>query len=198
MQNLAYNLLPQAPATEHFAGGRVKGSMVQAHIDWVRTHRDRGEVIAFFESIPPAMRSVAPSMWVPFQQMIELDRIAVSEFGKGDIAFMQELGAYSARQNLTGVFRLFQRADVHGFFRRSAQLHNRFHDFGSAAYEELSANEGQLIHRGYLSYSPLYCASAIGFYHECIRLHGGTNVAVWESTCQCRGDETCTFELLWS
>lgn len=56
---------------------------------------------------------------------------------------------------------------------------------------------GRMIHSCYTSYSPLYCASAIGFYRECIHLHGGTKIEVWESACQCRGDASCTFDWTW-
>jgi len=172
--------------------------MVRAHVDWVRDHRDRTEIIEFFEAIAPRMRTVLSATWYPFEDVIELDRVIMDRFGHGDPQFLQELGAYSARQNLNGVYRSFRRDDVHEFFRRSAVLHHQFQDFGNARYAETGATEGRMIHSEYASWSPLYCASAIGFYHECIRLHGGMNVAVWESQCLCRGDATCTFELVWS
>ena len=156
--------------------------MVRAHVDWVRDHRDRNEIIEFYESIRPSMRTLLSAPSVPFEHFIELDRIIIDRFGHGDPHFLQELGAYSAQQ----------------FFRRSAALHDQLQDFATASYRQVSATEAQLIRAGSPSFSPLYCASAIGFYHECIRLHGGKNVAVWESQCQCRGDETCTFELVWS
>jgi hypothetical protein len=198
MPNTARKLRSEIELTERFAGGQVKGSMLRAHIDWVRDHRDRDSVIAFFEGVPPSMRNVLAASWYPFEDAIKLDRIMMDQFGDGDLAFLEELGAYSTRLNLSGVYRSFQRMGVHEFFRRSAVLHAQFQDFGTARYEELGANEGRMIHAGYPSYSPLYCSSAIGYYRECIRLHGGTDVDVWESHCHCRGGETCTFEMLWS
>jgi hypothetical protein len=170
---------------------------VRAHIDWVRDHRDRTEVIEFFEAIPRTIRTVLGASWYPFRDVIELDRVIVDRFGHGEIPFLQELGAYSARQSLSGVYRFLQRSGVHEFFRRSALMHGQYQDFGTADYEELGGGAGRMIHRHYTSYSPLYCASAIGFYRHCIRLHGGMNVAVRESACQCRGEESCTFELEW-
>jgi hypothetical protein len=183
--------------TERFAGGRVKGSMVRAHVDWVRDHRDRDEVIDFFEAVPFTMRNVLVASWYPFEDAIQLDRIIMNRFGDGEPRFLRELGSYSARLNLDGVYRFFQRSGVHEFFRGSARLHAQFQDFGTAEYRELTACEGQMIHAGYPSYSPLYCASATGFYRTCIELHGGKDVDVWESHCQCRGEATCTFEMLW-
>jgi hypothetical protein len=196
MRNTARRIEP-APLAERFEGGRVRGTMVRAHVDWVRDHRDRIEVIEFFEAIPHPMRTVMAASWYSFADMIALDRVIVNRFGHGDLAFLQELGAYSARQNLAGVDRFFQRSGVHEFFRRAALMHSQLQDFGTARYEELGAAAGRMILGRYTSYSPLYCASAIGFYRQCIRLHGGTSVEVYETDCQCRGDDACVFTLAW-
>ena len=55
-----------APPTERLAGGNVRGSIIRAHLDWVRDHRDRAEIIEFFEVLPPPMHSVvAASSGIP-------------------------------------------------------------------------------------------------------------------------------------
>ncbi|HEX3580636.1 MAG TPA: hypothetical protein VH087_02660 [Thermoanaerobaculia bacterium] len=197
MAHAARNFDSLSELTERFAGGNMKGSMARAHIDWVRDHRGRDEVIDFFEAVPYRMRNVLAASWYSFEDAMKLDRIIMNRFGDSDLRFLEQLGAYSARLNLTGVYRFFQRAGVHEFFRSSARLHAQFQDFGTAEYRELSPCEGQMIHADYPSYSPLYCSSAIGFYRTCIELHGGKDVDVWESHCQCRGEATCTFEMLW-
>ncbi len=47
-------------------------------------------------------------------------------------------------------------------------------------------------------YSPVYCASAIGYYEQVIVMHGGTSVTAEEVLCQCEGAEACVFRLRWS
>jgi hypothetical protein len=49
----------------------------------------------------------------------------------------------------------------------------------------------------YPVYSPIFCASAVGFFLEAILRHGGEQPGVTETTCQTRGDDTCTYELTW-
>jgi len=182
---------------ESVGAGNVRGSMVRGHIDWVRDYRDRDEVIAFFEAIPRQMRNVLVSSWYPFGDAMEIDRVIMNRFGGGELPFLEDLGAYSARQNLRGADRPFHPSSVHDFFRRTTLAHTQSHDFGSAEYLEVGPTAGVMILSRYSSFSPLYCSSAIGCYRECIRLHGGLEVEVWESRCQCHGDDSCTFEMFW-
>jgi hypothetical protein len=199
MSNLALQLTP-LPG-EHLAGGRVKGSMIRAHLDWVRDHAAREETIELFESLPPGVRqqvsTVLAASWYGFATLIAVDRTILALFGRDDIRFLEQLGAYSARMNLAGVYRLFRRDDLHDFFRRAAVLHRQFQDFGTAEYVELAPSAGVMHHRDYPSFSPLYCASAIGFYRECVALHGGKEIEVMETECQCAGAAACTFAMAW-
>ncbi len=199
MSNLALKLLP-LPG-EHLAGGRVKGSMIRAHLDWVRDHAAREETIELFEALPGVVRqqvsTVLAASWYDFSTLIAVDRTILALFGNDDVRFLEQLGAWSARSNLAGVYKIFRREHLHDFFRRAAVLHRQFQDFGTAEYVELAPSAGVMHHRGYTSYSPLYCASAIGFYRECVTLHGGSEVEVTETECQCSGAAACTFAMAW-
>jgi hypothetical protein len=194
-------LLPSPEPQERLGTGRVKGSLLRAHLDWVRDHRSRDETIEFFESLPAPLRhalsAVLPTTWHSFATLIAVDRLIVDHFGHGRLDLIEELGTWSARNTLGGVYRFFRRDDLHDFFARAALLHAQYQDFGTASYDATGESTGRMVHRGYTSYSPLYCASAIGFYRECISLHGGTRVTIAESSCHCLGDAACTFELAW-
>ena len=175
--------------------------MVRAHLDWVRDHASRDEIIELFETLPADVRrqaaTVLAASWYDFAMLIAVDRTILSLFGGNDERFPEQLGAYSAQKNLTSVYRFFQRDDMHPFFSRAALLHRQFQDFGTSEYIELSERSGCMRHRDYVSFSPLYCASAVGFYRECVVLHGGKDVDVTETQCQCAGDAACTFVLAW-
>ena len=110
---------------------------------------------------------------------------------------MRELGHYSAQINLSTVYRAFRRDDIHDFFQRGAALHRQFQDFGTTEYEQVSATRGRIRVRDANCYSPAYCASEAGYLEEVIAIHGGKDMRIMESTCQCANDEICTFELQW-
>ena len=56
----------------------------------------------------------------------------------------------------------------------------------------------QLSHLDYPCYSPVFCASATGFFIEAILRHGGKDPSVIEAQCHCRGDRVCRFDLHWT
>jgi hypothetical protein len=188
-------------AREQLTGGRVKGSIIRAHLNWVRDHASREETIELFEALPAAVRgevaTVLAASWYDFATLIAVDRTILSLFGSNEITFLERLGAYSAQANLSGVYRFLHPDALHELFRRAAALHRQFQDFGTAEYSALSPGAGVMQHREYTAYSPLFCASAIGFYRECVILHGGTDVEVRETECQCRGASACSFEMAW-
>jgi hypothetical protein len=199
MLNLAQR--PPLASGERLGGGRVKGSMIRAHLDWVCDFASREGTIELFAAMPADVRqqvsTVLASAWYDFETLIAVDRTILAVFGGQDIGFLEQLGAYSARRNLSGVYRSFRRDGVHDFFRHAATLHSQFQDFGTAQYAVVTAGAGTMRHAGYPCFSPLYCASALGFYRECVVLHGGNDIDVIETGCQCEGAAACVFSIRW-
>jgi hypothetical protein len=163
-----------------------------------RTHGDAA-LVQLVGSLPPdashEIGSTLPASWCSFASLVTLDRAIAHQYGNN---VLKDLGRFSARINLDTTYRLYKRDDIHDFFKRSAALHSQFQDFGTALYEQTGDHRGRMIHTGYTCFSPTYCASAIGYYEEALRIHNGRNVIVTESSCQCAGDSSCTFVLRWS
>ena len=184
---------------EVVTGGHVKGGMVRAHIDWVRRTYSEDVATKLLRTLPQhvaaEIATTLPSSWCSFEAVVTLDRAIALQYGRN---VLKDLGRFSAKNNLETTYRLYKREDIHEFFRRSASLHAQFQDFGSVVYEQSSDQGGRMIHSGYACFSPTYCSSAIGYYEEALRIHGGRNVIVTESTCQCAGDPNCTFVMRWS
>lgn len=169
-----------------------------AHLRWISENRPPSDIARFWNALPPVTAErlrglVLPINWYDFSELIAVDRTIVSLFGAGSTSILRELGVYSARLNLKNA----TRSGVHEFLANGARMHPRFMDFGTAEYVQTSSTSGRMIHSNYISYSPLYCESAVGYYCESVSLHGVQGASVIESTCQCRGDEACTFVIRW-
>ena len=187
---------------EVLAGGRIKGGMMAAHLAWATNGRSESEVARFWSLVPNDVREllggmILPVNWYEFADLIAVDRAIVRVYGGGDDSVLREVGAHSARLNLNGVYKVYRRDSIHEFLETGARLHSKFQDFGDAAYVKSGPSAGAMVHRGYPSYSPLYCQSALGYYRESIKLHGAQNIVVDETSCQCLGAESCAFALRW-
>ena len=70
------------------------------------------------------------------------------------LSVLRQVGAYSARMNLTGIYRAYRRSSIHEFFDNGARLHSKFQDFGEAAYLKSSEFSSQMVHASTRSSPP--------------------------------------------
>ena len=186
---------------QSLAGGRVKGAMVRAHLQFVRDQLGEPALALTLKSLPATVaaevRGILPATWCAFESLVLLDQAIARVANREERELMRELGRYSARINLSTIYRAFHRDDIHEFFRNSAMLHRQFQDFGDCEYEYVAPGHARITVRNAACYSPAYCSSEAGYLEEVIATHGGTAASVVESACQCASDDRCTFELRW-
>jgi hypothetical protein len=180
--------------------GQVRRQIARAHLQWVRDYQGPDALSRLLSELPFEVVeeiAAAPSVaWSSFRSVVLLDRAIESMFGRGKRGFLRELGRYSAHLNLSP-FRTYRPEDLHRFFARMPLLHRQFQDFGVVSWVPTSESSGSLSHREYSSYSAVYCESALGYYEQIIVAHGAAPQLVIESSCQCAGAGSCTFELAW-
>lgn len=187
-------------AREVLSMGRLKGGIFRSHLQWIKD-KHPADMQKVMDRLPADAKqalggAILATSWFPFAWLIALDRAIAAEFGGGDET-IRELGKYSALINLSTTYKLLDRKANHEFFRNSALLHTQFQDFGKVAYQQTGETSGRMIYSQYNSYSPSFCASALGYFEGCVESHGGKNVNVVEIECQCYGDPSCTFDISW-
>lgn len=185
---------------ENLTGGNVKGGIIHAHAEWVRQYHGDDALASVVSTLDGTVRgeieNAVATSWCSFHSLIAFDRAVEERFGRGR-NLMRELGRFSAYHNLSTTYRLHRRSEVMEFFRRSAVLHTQFQDFGRIECHQLGATACEMRHVDARCFSPLYCASALGYYEQVIVMHGGTPLNVAEVHCQCLDSETCVFRLRW-
>jgi predicted hydrocarbon binding protein len=186
---------------ESLSPGHVKGSMIRAHVQWAREQFGDERLSQLLASLPEAIASevnaALASTWCSFESVVRLDREIARTARRDENTVMRELGRHSAELNLSTVYRAFRRDDIHEFFRRSTTLHRQFQDFCDSEYVQTAPTRGEVRLRAATCFSPIYCASAAGYYEQVIRLHGGGDPIVTETTCRCAGDDVCTYVMAW-
>ena len=136
------------PQTDRFDDkAMVKGTMLRAHLSWA-TNRFGNDLEPVTPGIPPPSpdlplaKLVLPTDWIPFSDLIALDRAIAAAAGGDPEETWLALGRHSAALNLTGVYKSFISGEPHRFFERMTVLHHQFQTFGRSVYERLGEQLG--------------------------------------------------------
>ena len=179
---------------------KVKGVMFGARKQFALDTLGEAGFAALLEKLTPRTRGYVKtplaSSWCEFESLVEFDRALYEEVKATHPNVLALIGAASAELGIGKVYRSLDSEELEHFFETNALFHNQFQKFGSVQFEK-TQNGGRMIYSNYPVYSPIFCASAAGYFLESILRHGGTEPTVNETRCQTRGDKTCTFEMTW-
>lgn len=136
------------------------------------------------------------SSWCEFESLVELDRAIHNELKATHPNVLALIGAASAELGIGRVYRSLDSEELEKFLENNALFHNQYQKFGHVQFEK-TPNGARMTYSNYSCYSPVYCASAVGYFLESILRHGGTDPTVAETKCQCHGDKACVYEMTW-
>ena len=182
------------------ANAKVKGVMFGGRKQFLLAEIGEERFQKLLDKLSPRTRSYVKtplaSSWCEFESLIELDKVIFDEL-KGEYPNVLALiGAASAELGVGRVYKSLDSEELTQFLDNNALFHNQYQKFGSQKFEK-TPQGGRMTYVNYPVFSPVYCASAIGFFLETILRHGGTDPTVIESKCQCLGDKACVFEMSW-
>ncbi len=179
---------------------KVKGVMFGGRKQFLLDTIGEAGFNAFLEKLTPRtrgyVRTPLASSWCEFESLVELDRTIHEELKSKYPNVLALIGAASAELGIGRIYRSLDTDSLTQFLENNAQFHDQYQKFGSVRFEKTSAG-AKMIYSNYPCYSPIFCASAHGYFMESILRHGGTDPTVTETKCQCHGDKTCTFEMTW-
>lgn len=179
---------------------KVKGVMFGARKHVLVEELGEAGFMKFIARLSPRTKQYTKmpmaSAWCEFESLIELDRAIHEELKAKHPNVLALIGAASAELGIGKVYRSLDTAELTKFLEDNAQFHDQYQKFGRVRFEKTAAG-GKMIYSVYPCYSPVYCASAFGYFLESILRHGGSDPKVTETRCQCRGDASCTFEMAW-
>lgn len=182
----------------------VKGTMLQAHLAWAAERLGPQWQARLQRHLGPDAGAhvghdvVLATEWIPLRCIVEIDRAIATEIGDPPERVFRELGRNSATLNLGGVYKAFVQEEPHRFFEQMAVLHGRFLNFGRCVYAPGGPRSGRIRMEDYPEYSPVFCASASGYYEGALQMmHVPGPIVTNETECHCAGDGVCIFELRW-
>jgi predicted hydrocarbon binding protein len=179
---------------------RVKGVMFGARKQFLMDTVGEEGLAKIVAKLSPRtagyVKTPLASSWCEFESLVELDRAIYDELKSKHPNVLSLIGAASAELGIGKVYKSLDSTELLKFLESMALFHNQFQKFGRVTFEK-TQNGGRMVHTDYPCYSPIYCASAHGFFLEAILRHGGTDPNVSETRCQTHGDASCTFEMSW-
>ncbi len=176
--------------------------MLKAHLAWAEAEvpgaAGKLEALVDEESRWFLTRDLLATHWIPFFSFVEIDRAIARLVGGPEREVWRRMGLHSATVNLGGVYKAFVKEEPHRFFNRMTVLHGRFQSFGCPVYEETAERSGRIRIEESDQFSPVYCASALGYYEGALQMMKVPGpVRAEEVLCQCAGDAICLYELAW-
>lgn len=205
MQRKASTQAPRLDGKEVLVGpdpsiAKVKGVMFGGRKQFLVENLGEQGFNALLEKLTPRTRGYVKtplaSSWCEFESLIELDRAIYNEMKAKYPNVLALIGAASAELGIGRLYRSLDSEELVQFLQNNAMFHDQYQKFGNVRFEKTPGG-GRMIYSNYPCYSPLYCASAHGYFMESMLRHGATDPTVTETKCQCHGEKTCTFEMTW-
>ncbi len=179
---------------------KVKGVMFGARKQFILDTAGEEGLTSILAKLSPktAMNLKTPlaSSWCDFGSLVELDRAIHETFKAKYPHVLILMGAASAELGIGKVYRSLDSEELTSFLEKNAMFHNQYQKFGKVKFEK-TPKGARMVYSEYPCYSPIYCASAAGYFFESILRHGGQEPTVVETTCQTKGDATCAYDMSW-
>jgi predicted hydrocarbon binding protein len=142
-------------------------------------------------------RTPLASSWCEFASLVEYDRTIHEQFSGQYPNVLELVGAASAELGIGKVYRSLDAEELLTFLAGIARVHQQYQKYGRVEFKAADEHHAKMSYFDYPCYSPIFCASANGFFLEAILRHGGTDPEVVQTKCHCRGDGVCVYEMSW-
>jgi hypothetical protein len=183
---------------------KIKGNVLLARIAFVKTHFGDDGFQKLLGSFPPPERAlyggtIARAGWYPFETGRVLDDAIVRVLGDGDEHVFEELGAASARENLTTLHKSFIELETpDGFMAKAPIVYGFYYDTGHRTYESTGPGSCVLTTFDADTFSAVDCLTILGWHKQALRMCGAHEVAGSEEKCRAKGDDVCKYVFRWS
>ncbi|MFO7891361.1 MAG: heme NO-binding domain-containing protein [bacterium] len=138
------------------------------------------------------------SGWYPFDIAERLDQAIVDVLGGGKNEVFKEIGAKSARKNLSESHQIFLKPDdPQAFMAQANTIYSFYYKVGYREYEPTGEKSGIMTTYDADAFSVPDCLTIIGWYEEALKMCGAKEVNIVEEKCRAKGDKYCRYNISW-
>ncbi len=182
---------------------RTKGGVLLARREYVTERFGGAGWRQVLRSLPEADRatldgSLLASAWYPFELNDRLDRAIAAVLGTGRKEIFKDMGAWSARRNLSGPHKAFLApGEPDRFLASTSTIYSYYYDVGRRTWQATGATSGVITTHDAETFSETDCLTVIGWYEEALKMCGARTVTMTEPECRARGAACCRYEVRW-
>lgn len=146
------------------------------------------------------LRGISAVGWYPVAPILRYHHVLQRLHGAGDPNFgvCERLGEFSADWAIKGILKVFVRFKSPQFLmEKNGAVWGRYHDSGRW---EVSAEHSRRIRGRLYDFAvrdEAFCARLRGWVRGAVKVTGGRDPQVIETSCRCRGAEYCEFAIEW-
>lgn len=180
---------------------KIKGAVLKARINFIKKYFGEESLKRVLSSLPEEdakilSEIIIPIAWYPFELGVRFDEAIVKVLGGSNLKIFEEIGATSARENLSTVHRNFlEISDPEKFLEKTPVIYKFYYDTGYRTYEKINENEGIITTYESENYSSADCLTVIGWYKEALKMCGAKFVEMEEEVCKAKGGPFCRYKV---
>lgn len=145
------------------------------------------------------LRFPSAAEWYPIESVLALDRVIVAELLGGDAKRFAEVGEYSLRKNVTGIYRfLFQVLSTETMLQVGVSAFKKSVSQGSPTYERRGPKDLVIRYTGFDPQQESYCHFLRGAVTGVLGVCGVKGGTVEKVECALRGQAACGYRVRWS
>jgi hypothetical protein len=182
---------------------KVKGNVLLSRIAFVQKHFGEAGWEKVLAALPPEDARlysglVAPVGWYSFETGKRFDDTIVRVLGNGDPKAFEQIGASSARENLSTVHKSFlSPGDPQRFMSKAPVIYGFYYDTGRRTHEATGPNSCVLTTHDADEFSEVDCMTVLGWHKEALTMCGAQDVTGVQEKCRARLDDTCRYVFRW-
>ena len=182
--------------------GSIKGGVLKSRLAFLEEHGGAAAVEHVLAKLSKEDRALLSGAivardWYSFETGSRLDEAIEGELGGGDALF-REMGAQSARDNLSFAQRAFVRErDPHSLLKGAASIYRLYYDTGRRTFERQGPRKIVLVTHDSQTFSRADCLTVVGWHEQVITMCGGKHTRVTEVKCRALGDDVCEYVCEW-
>jgi len=178
---------------------RAKGASLVGAVRWLRHDREAALRALPARLHPYLENRIQVASWYPEEDLLELIRAIarILPAGEGDV--YEQMGRFSARDQLAGVYRhLLEGGDEFSLPRRGLVLWQSQHDSGRLSVTIEGPGRARIDVVDYALPSREMCGVLLGYSAEMFTMAELKQPAVSKTTCRLDGADRCSWRCTWT